>query len=272
MQTAPAQEIYGERLFSTRQDTERERLDLLAQTWDPATTAHLRTLPLAEARSILEIGPGVGSIADLLAESAPHAEVTALDRDTTLLRLRNPRVRPLQADITDAGLELGAFDLIHARCVLMHLRDHEAVLARLVSWLRPGGHLVLSDTAELGFPHSSNADYRATMQALSQVITTHLGSDQNHGLGHPARFRQHDLTDIRLTTALPTVTGDAPISLWWQLTLEQARPELIRTGLVDAPALDRALHHMAQPTTHELSIALLTCSGRKRQGQNQPTG
>lgn len=264
MPTAPAQETYGERLFSTRQDTEEQRLDLLARTWDPATVHHLRTLPLAGARSILEIGPGTGSVADLLAGHAPHAQVTALDRDTTLLRSRNPRVQPLQADITDAGLELGPFDLIHARCVLMHLRDHEAVLARLVSWLRPGGHLVLSDTAELGFPHSPDADYRATMRALSEVITTHLGSDQNHGLGHPARFHRHGLTDIHLTTALPTVTANAPISRWWQLTLDQARPELIGTGLVDAPALDRALHYMTQPSTHDLSIALLTCSGRKK--------
>jgi 2-polyprenyl-3-methyl-5-hydroxy-6-metoxy-1,4-benzoquinol methylase len=257
-------ERYGDRLFHATHPAERERLDLLAQAWNPASCHHLETLALQPGWRCLDVGAGAGEISHHLAHAVAPGEVIALDRDTSYLQpQQRGNINVLTADITDESLDLGQFDLIHARCVLMHLRDREAVLARLVSWLRPGGLLLLSDTAELGFPSSPNPDFRAVMTALSQAIAINLGSDQDYGRRYPVPLLRNGLTDIRMTIDVPVVTSAAPITGFWRLTLEQARQDMVGTGLVDNTTIDRSLAYLNDPGTHDLSIALISCSGRR---------
>lgn len=51
----------------------------------------------------------------------------------------------IRHDVTRDTLEPASFDLIHARAVLIHIRERQAALARLVAALRPGGWLLIED-------------------------------------------------------------------------------------------------------------------------------
>ncbi len=51
----------------------------------------------------------------------------------------------MTGDATSHDFGDSIYNVIHARLVLMHLPDREAVLATLVRALRPGGRLVVSD-------------------------------------------------------------------------------------------------------------------------------
>ena len=257
-------ERYGDRLFSTTQPPERERLDLLARAWHPASRNHLEALAPQPGWRCLDVGAGTGEVAHYLARAVFPGEVIALDRDTLYLQSGQPtNISVRTADVTDSNLAFGQFDLIHARCVLMHLRDREAVLTRLVSWLRPGGYLMLSDNAELGFHSSPNPDFRAVMTAHSQAIATALGTDLNYGRCYPAPLLRNGLNDIHMTVDLPVISSTAPLAGFWHLTLEQTRQEMVDTGLVDHTTIDRALNYISASTTYDLSIALISCSGRR---------
>src|SRR5215831_20193491 len=57
----------------------------------------------------------------------------------------HPRIETIRHDITSDPWPEPEFDLIHARLLLMHLADREALAVGLASHLRPGGALVLTD-------------------------------------------------------------------------------------------------------------------------------
>jgi 2-polyprenyl-3-methyl-5-hydroxy-6-metoxy-1,4-benzoquinol methylase len=96
---------------------------------------------------VLDLGCGGGHNGALL-KKAGAREVVGVERDPGAAQEARKRLdRVIECDLTalDAA-ELGdePFDAILASDVLEHLLDAEAVLARAVTWLRPGGAVVLS--------------------------------------------------------------------------------------------------------------------------------
>src|SRR5262249_59216372 len=72
--------------------------------------------------------------------------VLAIDLDTRFLSyLSEPRLQVRQADIVSEELPEGAFDLIHARLLLPHLPEREAVVRKLMRSLKRGGWLLLEE-------------------------------------------------------------------------------------------------------------------------------
>jgi SAM-dependent methyltransferase len=72
--------------------------------------------------------------------------VTATDLETDFLaELSLPNLEVLRHDVRIDEFPERTFDLIHARTVLMHLPERMATLRRVVSWLAPGGWLLVED-------------------------------------------------------------------------------------------------------------------------------
>jgi SAM-dependent methyltransferase len=93
---------------------------------------------------ILEAGCGRRWLVDL--KGAPH-EITGVDLDARALAHRRDVVGDLQhavhGDLATVAFAPGSFDVIYSSYVLEHVRDAAGVLDRFVSWLTPGGLLVL---------------------------------------------------------------------------------------------------------------------------------
>ncbi len=130
-------------LDNARRETSK-RFDALSVLYDRDTIRHLENRGVSEGWSCLEVGGGGGSIAAWLAErvgSTGSVLVTDVDpRYLEFLRAQNVEVR--RHNIATDPLPERAFDLIHVRLVLMHVREREQALARLVAALKPGGWLV----------------------------------------------------------------------------------------------------------------------------------
>ncbi|WP_438319320.1 class I SAM-dependent methyltransferase [Streptomyces sp. HUAS TT3] len=162
-QEAPGR--YGEALFRPEHPREGERIDHAALVYDPFTCARLRSLGVGPGWRCLEAGAGTGTVARWLADEAGADEVVALDRDTgRLAPLAGPRLRVREADLTRLAAEpdLGTFDLVHSRFVLMHLPERRDVVRALVERLNPGGCLVVSDAADVPDPADRHSAYRRT--------------------------------------------------------------------------------------------------------------
>jgi SAM-dependent methyltransferase len=72
--------------------------------------------------------------------------VTATDLQVDFLEadaLSNVHV--LRHDVRTDTFPEQSFDLVHTRAVLMHIPDDSDLLPRMVSWLRPGGWLLLEE-------------------------------------------------------------------------------------------------------------------------------
>jgi SAM-dependent methyltransferase len=118
----------------------------------------LRELALQGGERILDVGAGLGQLSRAMARAAePGGKVVGVERsaeqlaeaerlahaagEVRLVDLRCGDARELP--ITDA--EWGSFDVAHARFLLEHVPDPEAVVAAMVRAVRPGGRVVLAD-------------------------------------------------------------------------------------------------------------------------------
>jgi tRNA (cmo5U34)-methyltransferase len=115
------------------------------------------------ATSLLDVGCGAGNYSLKLLERAPNLDVTLLDLSQPMLERAEQRVgaatrgrvRTVQADIREAALGEGAYDLIVAAAVLHHLRtdtEWREVFAKMRRALKPGGSLWIYDLVEHELP------------------------------------------------------------------------------------------------------------------------
>ena len=99
----------------------------------------------APPAAVADLACGTGSLALLLAD--PGYDVTGVDLAPAMLERAaaklGDRARLLLGDVAAPPLPAGAFDVVLARHVLFALPAPEAVLARWIALLRPGGRLVL---------------------------------------------------------------------------------------------------------------------------------
>lgn len=71
----------------------------------------------------------------------------------------------------------GSFDLIHARWVLVNLPQREEVLAKAVTWLAPGGWLVLEDLDTFPVDSSPHPALRRFSDAFEKFLADSHGAD-----------------------------------------------------------------------------------------------
>jgi SAM-dependent methyltransferase len=255
-------ERYGQRLLSPEWGAEGARLGAMAAVCDPDTTSLLERLGLEASWRCLEVGAGGGSIAAWLAERVAH--VTATDIDTRYLEgLAAPNLAILRHDVTTDPLPERSFDLVHARFVLEHIREREDVLERMVSWLAPGGLLVVEAFARLPAVRSPHPGFREVMDALVTTLSRTIGTDTDWPWTFPAPLRDRGLTGLGAAAQIPITGGANASAQCWTLTLNQMRPRILELGLASADSMDRALDLLADPAFFDFATANIACWGRR---------
>ncbi|MGH2885725.1 MAG: class I SAM-dependent methyltransferase [Solirubrobacteraceae bacterium] len=141
-------------VFSQRRspDVERTRLRLLEEYHDPVSASQLDAIGVGEGWHCLDVGAGGGSVTRMLAERIGRAgSVLAVDLDTSLLdELASDLVEVRRLDLMRDQFPEAAFDLVHARLLLMFLSPRLGALERLVNAVHadyisrsaPGGSLL----------------------------------------------------------------------------------------------------------------------------------
>lgn len=134
-------------LLDKDKEEARRRLALLAAIQDPGTMTILERIGIRPGWRCLEVGAGSGTIASWLSERiTPDGHVVATDIDTTFLApLRSRALEVRRQDLVTDELEDSAFNLVHARNVLIHIPERERVIEKLAGAVKPGGFLVLEE-------------------------------------------------------------------------------------------------------------------------------
>jgi tRNA (cmo5U34)-methyltransferase len=120
-----------------------------------ATTPH--------ARHVLDVGCGAGNYTLKLLERLPNLDATLIDLSQPMLdrarervsRATTGRITTLQADIREAKLPDGAFDIVLAAAVLHHLRtdtEWRDVFTAFHRAMRAGGSIWICDLVESSIP------------------------------------------------------------------------------------------------------------------------
>ena len=187
-----------------REDSERVRLELLQQIFDPASCCRLEFV--RPGWRCLDIGAGRGSIAAWLSQRVgDEGRVVATDMDTAGLQHLSARCDVLRHNFLEDPLDVlqpGSFDLVFARFVLVHLAGkQEVAVRRMIECLRPGGWLVIEDLDMSTFGsanpwHPLASQFDKISKAMQEGYRTRKMLEQTCGRTLGASFRQFGLINV----------------------------------------------------------------------------
>jgi len=142
----------------------------------------------APPAAIADLACGTGSLTLLLADHG--FDVTGVDLAPAMLERAEAKVgdraRLLLGDVATPPLPAASFDVVLARHVLFALPESEAVLARWIALLRPGGRLLLVE----GFWHTGSGLRAAELERMLRPLRAEVEvvplSDRDALWGGPA--------------------------------------------------------------------------------------
>jgi SAM-dependent methyltransferase len=242
--------------------TEHDRMALMEAVFDPLTRVNLDRLGPRPGWRCLEVGAGGGSIARALADRVGAANVTATDLSTVLLGpLADLGVTVLRHDVLRDPAP-GTFDLIHCRFVVDHLTERVAALARMASWLRPGGWLLVEAGASLPELSSRPAVGRA-MAAANEVLRRDLGTDPGWARTLPRPLEAAGLVDCAALGTAPAVRGGSPVARWLRDTYRLVDHLVLAGGDLNRADLDAAAAAYADPSFVDYTWLTVAAWGRR---------
>jgi 2-polyprenyl-3-methyl-5-hydroxy-6-metoxy-1,4-benzoquinol methylase len=258
------QGAYGVEIFNHGTAEEEERLTLIEEEQDPYTCSCIEALGPQLNWQCLEVGAGRGSMAAWLAERCPEGQVVALDLDTKLLDTQgHHNIEVRQQDILTAVFTEGTFDLIHARAVLTHLKDPEAMCQKMAGWLRPGGWLFICDPASFPVDSSPHPLMRKIGQAAAQMMQQAIGTDPNWSRSYPAPLMRAGLVNVDSECRLRMMQGGTREATMFDLMLSQIGGPIVASGLVTAHEMETVRQLLHDPSFVDFPPAVVRAWGRK---------
>lgn len=250
-----------------------QRFASLEALYDLRTNHFLEATGVGPGWRCLEVGGGSGSIAAWLADrvgDTGHVLVTDIDPRflTTLAEAGRPNVEVRRHDVGVDVLPEGAFDLIHARLVLIHVPTAPLALARLAAALRPGGWLVVEDFdatfIDRSFPTTDPAEatvVRAAFTALGELLVAR-GAGRGWGRSLYQRFIDLGLENVGMEGHLAVRPGGSAGALLDRANLNQVRDAAVGAGLIAAEEMERMIVLLNDPACAFASPTMFTAWGR----------
>jgi ubiquinone/menaquinone biosynthesis C-methylase UbiE len=229
-----------------------ERLQVLARTWLPTTSALFDRAGIGPGMSCLDLGCGGGDVTfELARRVGPAGQVTGVDMDEVKLDLaRQAAVARGLSNVEFRALDIyawaepGRYDVVYCRNVLQHLSRPVDVLRAMWEAVRDGGVIVVEDADfEGSFCDPPNEGFAFWVEAYQRVLERH-GGDPLSGRKLHRHFRAAGIPAPELTVVQRAdVTGEAktlPHS-----TVEATAEAIVREGIASAGQVSAALASLA---------------------------
>jgi SAM-dependent methyltransferase len=257
-------------LLDNQQVEAGTRFGALAQLFDPWTFRHVDALGIGPGWRCWEVGAGGPSVPAWLATNVgPAGYVIATDIDTSWMPAPASRAG-YEVRRHDVGTEPppdGPFDLVHARLVLVHVRERAGALDAMVRSLRPGGWLLLEDADPALQPLICPDEFGPEQRLANNLrrgfrrLLAERGADLAYGRTLPRLLRDAGLRDVQADAFFP-ITSPA-CAILEIATVEQIREQLVSERIATDAEIDQ---HLANVATGSLDLAtapMISAWGRR---------
>ena len=213
---------------------ERRRLELLEHCLDPMTARSLDCIGVEPGWRCLELGGGGGSVTRMLCDRVgPAGRVVAVDLDTRFLEeIDADNLDVHRQNILTEGLPGDAYDLVHARMLLMHLPTREKFVEEMVGVLRPGGWLLVEDMDVFPFTELAEGAFAEVWNALVSALDN-VNATARFGRQLPDLFDQAGLEEVEPVCEVPIFRGDTHFSNMFMASAAQMRPLIAASGITE---------------------------------------
>jgi trans-aconitate methyltransferase len=245
---------------------ESRRLELFQQRLDPLTMRRVERLAVGPGAACLEIGGGRGSVTQWLSELVgPHGHVTATDLQLDFLAsIDAPNVEVLRHDLRTDTFPEGSFDFIHTRAVLMHLPDDPEIVRRMVSWLRPGGWLLLEEPDFGMWVADADPVWAVHPAAWHQTFPSGSLSRGRTLLG---QIHQFGLVDVGADAELDIIKAGTPLAEFYSLSMAAIGQPAVDAGALTAEQATALVERPNRPDFLACGFAHIGVWGRRPAAQ-----
>ena len=241
---------------------ERRRLELLEQCLDPMTTRSLDVIGVEAGWRCLELGGGGGSVTRMLCDRVgPGGRVAAVDLDTRFLdEIDADNLDVLCQNVLTDGIPGDAYDLAHARLLLMHLPTREKFVGEMAATLRPGGWLLVEDLDMCALPELAEGIFADVVDKAIEAFDA-AGATAKFGRQLPALFDTAGLEDVEAICELMTFRGGSTEAQMFMASIAQLRPVLLAVGATENQ-LDEFNQFVSDPVKWFSGFAIYSVRGR----------
>lgn len=246
-----------------------ERLTSLQHCYDGVSIDRLSALGVGEAWRCLEVGAGGGSLANWLGRRVGDTgSVLATDIDVGLVGEVVDNVEVRRHDIVRDPLPESAFDLVHARLVLLHLPERRTALHRIWHALKPGGFLLLEDfdctwQHVLAAPDTQSARLFERISDGVLELLRQAGADIAWGRNAYAALAETGYVDLSVHGYAEVWRGGSVGAHLHRANARQTAARLVGQGLATETEIADFLELVEDPRLAVNSLLMLSTTGRR---------
>lgn len=254
-------------LLDNADDEAGRRFSAMSRLFDPASMRAIAACGLSPGWSCWEVGAGGPALSIWMAQQVgAGGRVLATDLNTRWVTVvEGLEVR--RHDVVVDPVPIGPFDLIHARLLLVHLPERDAVMRKLITALRPGGWLVIEDADPALQPLAcldpqEPGERRANhIRSAFRALMAARGVDLAFGRTLPRRLRASGLEAVHATCSFPI--GGQDCDLLEAATVRMLAGKMVAEGAISQDEIDQHLAAIVAGELNLTSAPMISAMGRR---------